>query len=129
MSHQRNETLSPEILSKLNPELQNSIKRIQKYCSYSNDEVVAALWRGSLLAERTEINYDYKLYKIDGLYVEAKIESDTGIYLEMNPYSDLKIALLSYSSEERTAIIPFCWISCNCSRDSASFSEGVAIIH
>ena len=97
LCYQGGKILSQEILNRLKPELRNSIKRIQKYCSYSNDEVVEALWRGILLAERTEINYHYKLYKIDDIFVEAKIESDTGIYLEMNPYSDLKIALLSYS--------------------------------
>jgi len=60
-------------------------------------EQIEAIWRGKLVAEKSDSDFRFELYEVDGFYIEAKRNIVYGFIRSITPYKTKDEALLLWN--------------------------------
>lgn len=72
---------------------------LEQFTNATEMSQIKAIWRGKLIAERREEQITYRLFKIDGFFVEAKINPLPGFARDFRPIEDEEKAMRPYLPE------------------------------
>ncbi|MCH5686565.1 hypothetical protein LWM68_21300 [Niabella sp. W65] len=72
---------------------------LEQFTNATEMRQIKAIWRGKLIAERREDQITYRLFKIDGFFVEAKINPLPGFARDFRPIEDEENAMRPYLPE------------------------------